>query len=68
MHHGVSVRYYSSGRPSGFIKTFVENLRKNLNKDKEMQENLKAFESEKSRIIQSDSVKLFRQKIGNMKV
>ena len=33
-----------------------------------MQENLKAFESERSQIVQSDSVKLLRQKASDAKV
>ena len=50
------------------MKNFVENLRKSLEKDKEMMDSLKAFESEKSRVVKSDSVKLFKQRASNAKV
>lgn len=52
----------------GFIKNFVENLRKSLDKNKEMHESLKAFEDERSRVVKSDSVKLLRQKFSDTKV
>lgn len=66
-----SVRWYSNERTppnGGLIKSFIDNLRKNLEKSKEMQENLKAFESERSRIVKSDSVKLLREKIAGTQV
>lgn len=52
----------------GFFKNFVENLRKSLDKNKEIHESLKAFEDERSRVVKSDSVKLFKQKASDTKV
>ena len=66
-----SVRWYSSQPPTGgggFIKAFVDNLRKSLVKDQEMQKSLKAFESERKKVVQSDAVKLLREKSTLMKV
>lgn len=72
---GQVYRLYSSGSNTppaggsgGFFKTFFENLRKSMEKDKEMQDSLKAFEEERSRIVKSDSVKLFRQQLSDTKV
>ena len=50
------------------FRNFVENLRKSIKKDKEIQESLKAFEDERSKIVKSDSVKLFRQQFSNARV
>ena len=66
-----SVRWYSSQPSSGsggFIKAFIDNLRKSLDKDQEMQKSLKAFESERKKVVQSDAVKLFREKAAVIKV
>ena len=62
------MRWYSSSSNGGLFRTFVENLRKSLEKDKEIQENLKAFEDERSKIVKSDSVKMFRQQFSNTRV
>ena len=62
------MRWYSSSSNGGLFRNFVENLRKSLEKDKEIQDNLKAFEDERSKIVKSDSVKLFRQQFSNTRV
>ena len=63
---------YSSGGKSppsgGFFKNFVENLRKSLEKDKQIHDSLKAFEDERSRVVKSDSVKLLKEKASKAKV
>ena len=43
-------------------------MRNSLEKDKQIQSNLKAFEEERSRVVKSDAVKLFRQRITSTKV
>ena len=50
------------------FRTFIDNLRKNLEKNKEMQENLKAFEEERDRIVKNDAVKLFKEKLSGTQV
>ena len=65
------VRWYSGGRnpPSGgFVKNFINNLRKSLENEKQVHQNLKAFDEERNRVVQSDSVKLLRQKASATKV
>ena len=69
------LRYESSGKGSdrtpadgGVFRTFIDNLRKNLEKNKEMQENLKAFEEERDRIVKNDAVKLFKEKLSGTQV
>jgi hypothetical protein len=69
IHGRYNLRCYSSepsGSGGGIIKTFLENLKKNIEKNKEMQESLKAFEDERNRIVRTDAVKLFKQKISGV--
>ena len=65
------MRWYSDKQApptGGFFKNFVENLRKSVEKDHKMQESLKAFEDERSKIVKSDAVKLFRQRLSDTRV
>uniref|UniRef100_A0A674E6E8 Mitochondrial import inner membrane translocase subunit TIM44 n=1 Tax=Salmo trutta TaxID=8032 RepID=A0A674E6E8_SALTR len=59
----ISVRY-ASERPSrkGFFGEFVENLRQEFGKDKEMKENIKKFREEAKRLEESDALQQARRK------
>uniref|UniRef100_A0A8C8I156 Mitochondrial import inner membrane translocase subunit TIM44 n=1 Tax=Oncorhynchus tshawytscha TaxID=74940 RepID=A0A8C8I156_ONCTS len=59
----VQVRY-ASERPSrkGFFGEFVENLRQEFGKDKEMKENIKKFREEAKRLEESDALQQARRK------
>lgn len=55
---------YASERPSrkGFFGEFVENLRQEFGKDKEMKENIKKFREEAKRLEESDALQQARRK------
>lgn len=52
-------RDYSSKRPNIFSQ-FIENVKQDLAKNKEMKENLKKFREEAERLEQSDALKKAR--------
>lgn len=55
-------RFYSNQRAPGFISKFVENIKQEMQKNKEMKESLKKFREEADKLEQSDALKSARQK------
>ncbi|CAH1388511.1 unnamed protein product [Nezara viridula] len=59
----VSFRYYSSGgRRPNFFSQFIENVRQDLAKSKEMKESLKKFREEAQKLEQSEALQKARAK------
>ncbi|XP_051160044.1 mitochondrial import inner membrane translocase subunit TIM44 [Leptopilina boulardi] len=59
----VSIRLYSNpARRPGFFSQFVENIKQDMQKSKEMKESLKKFREEADKLEQSDALKSARQK------
>lgn len=54
-------RFFSSPKP-GFISKFLENIKQEMQKNKEMTENLKKFREEAEKLEQSDALKSARKK------
>ena len=54
-------RWYSQRRP-GFISSLIDNIKQDLEKNKEMKESLKKFREEAEKLEQSDALKTARQK------
>ncbi|XP_034611116.1 mitochondrial import inner membrane translocase subunit TIM44 [Trachemys scripta elegans] len=55
-------RYYSSPGRKGFISGFVDNLKQELAKNKEMKENIKKFRDEAKKLEESDALQEARRK------
>ncbi|NWZ87405.1 TIM44 translocase, partial [Poecile atricapillus] len=55
-------RCYSSGGRKGFISGFVENIKQELAKNKEMKESIKKFRDEAKRLEESDALREARRK------
>ncbi|XP_067413111.1 mitochondrial import inner membrane translocase subunit TIM44 [Emydura macquarii macquarii] len=55
-------RYYSSGGRKGFISGFVDNIKQELAKNKEMRENIKKFRDEAKKLEESDALQEARRK------
>jgi len=53
---------YSTGRRQGFFSQFIDNIKQEYDKNKEMKENLKKFREEAEKLEQSDALKNARQK------
>lgn len=56
---------YSSRRP-GFFSQVIENIRSEMDKNKEMKENLKKFREEAQKLEESDALKAARQKFNTV--
>lgn len=59
------VRYLSGekgGGRKGFLGEFLDNLKHELNKNKEMKENIKKFREEAKKLEESDALKQARRK------
>lgn len=54
-------RCYSAKRP-GFFSQFIDNIKQEMDKNKDMKENLKRFREEADRLEQSDALKSARHK------
>lgn len=59
------VCYYSAKRPS-FISRVVDNFKQELEKNKEMSENIKKFREEANKLEHSDALKSARQKFNTV--
>ncbi|XP_053981464.1 mitochondrial import inner membrane translocase subunit TIM44 isoform X1 [Hylaeus volcanicus] len=60
---GLSVRLYSNpARRPSFFSQFLENIKQEMQKNKEMKESLKKFRAEAEKLEQSDALKSARQK------
>ncbi|XP_068154178.1 mitochondrial import inner membrane translocase subunit TIM44 isoform X2 [Drosophila tropicalis] len=58
-------RYYSTpGRRPGFFSQFIDNVRTEMDKNKEMKESIKKFREEAQKLEQSDALKSARQKFN----
>lgn len=58
-------RYYSQpGRPSGFLSQFIENIKSEMDKNKEMKESIKKFREEAQKLEQSEALQSARQKFN----
>ncbi|NXS91007.1 TIM44 translocase, partial [Jacana jacana] len=55
-------RCYSSGGRKGFISGFVENIKQELAKNKEMKESIKKFRAEAKKLEESDALREARRK------
>lgn len=56
-------RFYSShGKQPSFLSNFIDNLKQELAKNKEMKENLRKFREEAEKLEQSDALKKARAK------
>lgn len=66
-HLSLTERCYStpSRRPS-FVSRFIENIRQDIAKNKEMKESLKKFREEAQKLEESDALKKARQKYHNV--
>ncbi|CAD7093481.1 unnamed protein product [Hermetia illucens] len=58
-----STRSYSGKRP-GFFSQFIDNVRQEMAKNKEMKESIKKFREEANKLEQSDALKSARQKFN----
>lgn len=52
---------YSTRRP-GFFSQFIDNIKQEMDKNKEMKDNIKKFREEAQKLEQSDALKSARQK------
>ncbi|XP_043261298.1 mitochondrial import inner membrane translocase subunit TIM44 isoform X1 [Colletes gigas] len=60
---GLSIRLYSNpARRPSFFSQFLENIKQEMQKNKEMKESLKKFREEAEKLEQSDALKSARQK------
>ncbi|KOX72479.1 Mitochondrial import inner membrane translocase subunit TIM44, partial [Melipona quadrifasciata] len=60
---GLSVRFYSNpARRPSFISQFIENIKQEIQKNKEMKESLKKFREEAEKLEQSEALRSARQK------
>ncbi|KAJ7428328.1 hypothetical protein BTVI_00942 [Pitangus sulphuratus] len=55
-------RRYSSGGRKGFISGFVENIKQELAKNKEMKESIQKFRDEAKKLEESDALREARRK------
>ncbi|KAG4065456.1 hypothetical protein HA402_003271 [Bradysia odoriphaga] len=60
-----SFRYYSTRRP-GFFSSFLDNLKQEMEKNKEMKDNIKKFREEAQKLEQSDALKSARHKFNTV--
>ncbi|KAM9357687.1 mitochondrial import inner membrane translocase subunit TIM44 [Symphorus nematophorus] len=63
--HHLQVRYLSGergGGRKGFLGEFLDNIKQELNKNKEMKENIKKFREEAKKLEESDALKQARRK------
>lgn len=58
----VTCRAYSNQRAPGFLSKFVDNIKQEIQKNKEMKESLKKFREEAEKLEQSDALKSARKK------
>lgn len=61
----LQVRYLSGergGGRKGFLGEFLDNLKQELNKNKEMKENIKKFREEAKKLEESEALKQARRK------
>ncbi|XP_032593377.1 mitochondrial import inner membrane translocase subunit TIM44 isoform X2 [Drosophila grimshawi] len=56
--------YGTPGRRPGFFSQFVENVRSEMDKNKEMKDSIKKFREEAQKLEQSDALKSARQKFN----
>lgn len=56
---------YSTKRPS-FFSQFVDNLKQEMDKNKDMKDNIKKFREEAQKLEQSDALKTARQKFNTV--
>ncbi|OAD54856.1 Mitochondrial import inner membrane translocase subunit TIM44, partial [Eufriesea mexicana] len=60
---GLSVRFYSNpARRPSFLSKFLENIKQEMQKNKEMKESLKKFREEAEKLEQSEALRSARQK------
>jgi hypothetical protein len=55
-------RFYSNQKNPGFISKFIDNIKQDMQKNKEMKESLKKFREEAEKLEQSEALKSARQK------
>ncbi|XP_052866338.1 mitochondrial import inner membrane translocase subunit TIM44-like [Anopheles cruzii] len=59
-------RQYSAGRRPGFFSQVVDNIRQEMQKSKEIKENVKKFREEAQRLEQSDALQAARKKFNTV--
>lgn len=57
--------HYSTKRPS-FFSQFIDNLKQEMDKNKDMKDNIKKFREEAQKLEQSDALKTARQKFNTV--
>lgn len=64
----LQVRNYSKQQPSkqSFLNRLIDNIRDEINKNKEMKESLKNFRAEAEKLENSDALKAARQKFQSV--
>jgi mitochondrial import inner membrane translocase subunit TIM44 len=58
-------QFYSTRRP-GFFSQFIENIKQEMDKSKEMKDNLKKFREEAQKLEESDALKMARKKFNTV--
>ena len=59
------IRYLSDNQRKGFLGGFVDNLKEEFNKNKEMKDTIKKFREEAKKLEESDALKQAREKYVN---
>lgn len=60
-----SFQHYSTKRPS-FFSQFVDNLKQEMDKNKDMKDNIKKFREEAKKLEESEALKSARQKFNTV--
>ncbi|KAL5282352.1 TIMM44 family protein [Megaselia abdita] len=60
----IHVRCYSQSKRPGFFQSFIENLKQEVNKNKEIKDNIKKFREEAQKLEQSEALKNARSKFN----
>uniref|UniRef100_UPI00358EA310 mitochondrial import inner membrane translocase subunit TIM44 isoform X1 n=2 Tax=Myxine glutinosa TaxID=7769 RepID=UPI00358EA310 len=61
----LQLRQYTSGR-KGFLSDFIDNIKQDLNKSKEMKENVKKFRDEARKLEESEALQQARRKFKSI--
>ena len=62
MYLFLQLRWYTSPGRKGFLSDFIDNIKQDLNKSKEMKENVKKFREEARKLEESDALQQARRK------
>uniref|UniRef100_A0A8C4Q126 Mitochondrial import inner membrane translocase subunit TIM44 n=2 Tax=Eptatretus burgeri TaxID=7764 RepID=A0A8C4Q126_EPTBU len=62
----LQLRWYTSPGRKGFLSDFIDNIKQDLNKSKEMKENVKKFREEARKLEESDALQQARRKFKSI--